>query len=420
MKKKRKIRYDRIIKIIVLPLLLFIIMVLAIKMFSKISKKEILMTNFINKEVELVESYAADNNLNLDITYEYSESVTKDYIISQSISENTVINDGDDLNVVVSLGQIDRDVYEELGVNELGKVPIMMYHGIHNLNNSDTAYVGGNVDIDGYQRTTEAFKDDLEFYYENGYRMIRLIDYVNGDIDVELGKSPIVLTFDDGLKNNIFVKGLDEEGNIIIDENSAVGILEAFKKKHPDFNVTATFFVNGELFEQPEYNEKIIEWLIDNGYDVGNHTYSHGKLNSMTTDEVQEEIGSVYQKLNAIVPGEYVNIVALPFGIPYSQTDNNFAYILNGSYNNISYSTVATLRVGWESNYSPFSSSFDKTYIKRIRAYDNNGEDFDIEMNFKVLESSRYISDGDVNMVVIKDKDSIYLNSNVTKNVIKY
>ena len=28
--------------------------------------------------------------------------------------------------------------------------------------------------------------------------MVRLIDYVNGKIDTEYGKSPIVLTFDDG------------------------------------------------------------------------------------------------------------------------------------------------------------------------------------------------------------------------------
>lgn len=71
--------------------------------------------------------------------------------------------------------------------------------------------------------------------------MIRLNDYINGIVDVELGKSPIVLTFDDGLENNIKVTGLDSDGNIIIDPNSAVGILEEFKKKYPDFNVTATF-----------------------------------------------------------------------------------------------------------------------------------------------------------------------------------
>ena len=145
--------------------------------------------------------------------------------------------------------------YKSKNVDESGEVPIMMYHGIHHKNNSDTKYIGGNVDNDGYQRTTESFINDLEFYYTEGYRMVRLTDYVDGNIDVELGKSPIILTFDDGLENNIKVIGLDGTGDIIIDPNSAVGILESFKEKYPDYNVTATFFVNGGLFQQEEYNE---------------------------------------------------------------------------------------------------------------------------------------------------------------------
>ena len=55
--------------------------------------------------------------------------------------------------------------YKSNNVDELGEVPIMMYHGIHNKRNSETKYIGGNVDKDGYQRTSEAFANDLEFYY---------------------------------------------------------------------------------------------------------------------------------------------------------------------------------------------------------------------------------------------------------------
>ena len=144
--------------------------------------------------------------------------------------------------------------YQDNKVDELGKVPIMMYHSIIDMKDSETKNIGGNVDKDGYNRTTESFIRDLEFYYNEGYRMIRLNDYINGVVDVEYGKSPIIITFDDGNENNIKVNGLDDDGNIIIDENSAVGILESFKKKYPDYNVTATFFVNEGLFKQKEYN----------------------------------------------------------------------------------------------------------------------------------------------------------------------
>ncbi len=412
--KKRRIRYDRIL------ILVLVILVIVVSICLLVKPKKVKMINFVNKNISEVESFSKKNNLELVKDYQYSDDFEKDIIINQSIEKGKTIKKNDQLKVIVSLGKLDINVYKEYNVNELGRIPIMMYHGIHNLKNEDTGYTGGNIDKDGYQRTKEAFINDLEFYYQNGYRMIKLKDYVNGIIDVPLGKSPIVLTFDDGLKNNIIVTGLDENGEIIIDPNSAVGILESFKQKYPDFNVTATFFINGGLFEQPLYNEKIIKWLINNGYDIGNHTYGHSSLDSIDSNKVQEEVGKLYQKLDQIIPGQYLDIVALPFGKPYKKDHENFNYILNGSYNNQNYTTISTLRVGWESDYSPFSKSFDKTFIKRVRAYDNNGNDYDIEMNFKQLEKTRYISDGNKDTVVIKESDASYLIENIDKQVIKY
>lgn len=310
--------------------------------------------------------------------------------------------------------------YQNNNVNELGEVPIMMYHGIHNKTNDETDYIGGNVDKDGYQRTSEAFRNDLEFYYQNGYRMIRLNDYVDGNIDVALGKSPLILTFDDGLSNNIKVTGLDSKGNIIIDPNSAVGILEEYKKKYPDFNVTATFFVNGGLFSQPEYNEKILNWLVDNGYDVGNHTNTHVNFSNVDSTRTMKEVGIVYELLDSIIPGKYVNILALPFGSPYKLNHANMPYIFDTTYNNKNYVTKSALRVGWKAEVSPFDSDFNPKFLKRIRAYDNNGVDFDIEMNFKLLEKNRYISDGDKDVIVIPSDYEQYLGNTYDKKVITY
>ncbi len=310
--------------------------------------------------------------------------------------------------------------YKNNKVDESGEVPIMMYHGIHNKTNSETSYTGGNVDKNGYQRTAEAFRNDLEFYYESGYRMIRLDDYIDGNIDVELGKSPIILTFDDGLINNINVIGLDENANIIIDPNSAVGILESFKQKYPDFNVTATFFVNAGLFQQQEYNEKIINWLIDNGYDIGNHTYSHVDFTKVDTTQSNNEVGSLYNILDNIIPDKYVNIIALPFGSPYSLEHNNMQYIFNSTYNGKQYETKAALRVGWKAESSPYSVDFNPKFLKRIRAYDNDGVDFDIKMNFELLENSRYISDGNNKTIVIPQGKNSLVNKLYTKELITY
>ena len=333
--------------------------------------------------------------------------------------EENIVKEGKE-EIKIEEKQLTQQDYINNKVDELGEVPIMMYHGIQNKKNSDTEYTGGNIDKDGYQRTSEAFRNDLEFYYNEGYRMIRLSDYIDGNIDVQLGKSPIILTFDDGLENNIKVTGVDEKGEIIIDPNSAVGILESFKQKYPDYNVTATFFVNGGLFQQEGYNEKILKWLVDNGYDIGNHTHSHVDFTNVDSVKTIEEIGKVYEILDNIIPKKYVNIVALPFGSPYSLEHENMSYIFNSTYNNKTYETKTTLRVGWKAESSPFSSDFNSKFLKRIRAYYNNGEEFDIEMNFKLLKNNRYISDGDINTVVIPSNKSNLLNNNIQKNIKTY
>ena len=288
--KKRKLRIDRIIiaSIILVITIFGLIYMLVPKNDNEKTNK---MINLTDKNLEEVKKYVKQNNLILEIKEEYSTK-EKDKIINQSIAEGSIFIENDRLIITISKG-ID---YKKLKIDELGNVPIMMYHGIHNIKNNE--YIGGNVDKDGYQRTAEAFEKDLGFYYQNDYRMIRLEDYVNGIIDVEAGKSPIILTFDDGLENNIKVIGLDDQGNIIIDPKSAVGILESFKKKYPDFNVTATFFVNAGIFGQSDYNEKILTWLIDNNYDIGNHSYSHADLSSLSKEKVVQEIGSVYNLLN--------------------------------------------------------------------------------------------------------------------------
>lgn len=357
------------------------------------------MIDLSNKSIDEIKEYAIKNELNLEIDYEFSD-IEKDKIISQSIEVDSNINKNDNLKIIISKG-IDYDtLYKENKVNELGNIPIMMYHGIVNKLDEDTPYTGGNVDKDGYHRTTESFIKDLEFYYSEGYRMIRLEDYVKGVIDVPLGKSPIVLTFDDGLENSIKVIGVDDNG-IIIDPNCAVGILESFKKKYPDYNVTATFFVNGTLFRQPKYNEQILNWLVDNGYDIGNHSYNHADFTKISESKSEEEIGKLYNLLDKYIKDKYINIVALPFGSPYKKSHNNFKHIINSSYENVVYNTISTLQVGWEANYSPFSSNFDESFIKRIRAYDNNGTNFDITHNFNRLKNNKYISDGDKNKIVV-------------------
>lgn len=413
MKKKIKLKKSAyIVLVVIIGLIAFII---GLNEKEETKKEYMPKINTIKELDTLKNKY----NIQTNIKYEYSEEIEKDKVISQSIEEGKELSNNLTLDIVVSLGKIDKEKLASDNINELGKVPIMMYHGIREKTPNSTGTIGGNVDKDGYNRTPEAFRNDLEFYYEKGYQMIRLEDYISGKIDVEYGKSPIILTFDDGNEDNIKVTGLDEKGNIIIDENSAVGILEEFKKKHKDAKVTATFFVNGGIFNQEEYNEKILNFLIDNGYDIGNHTKTHLDIKKSSGERVQEEIAYVYNKLEELIPGKYVNIIALPFGSPYSKENENYKYVLEGTHDGKNYTTKAALRVGWEPELSPFDKELDITFLKRCRAYDNNGKEFDIEMVFNNLEKNKYISDGNIDTIVIKENDSNRLVES-DKRVITY
>ena len=409
-KYKLKIKGPIIIIILILGLLIFI--------FSTGDRKQ-----YMNDLSGLNYNELIDNlkktGLSISTIYEYNDNVSKDMIISQSITSGSEINEGDELVLTISKGKLDKEKMKNDGINELGKVPIMMYHGIKNIKSSEAGNTGGNVDKDGYTRTTEAFREDLEFYYENGYRMIKLSDYVNGKIDVPYGYSPIILTFDDGNANNIKVTGEDSNGNIIIDPASAVGVLEEFKKNHPDANVTAIFFITSNLFNQSSYDIKIINWLIDTGYEIGNHTWGHNNFSNINASKSEEVVAKMYNKLDEIIPGKYQKIVALPYGSPYSKTHDNYSHILSATYNGTTYDTVAALRVGWEPEVSPFNKNFDATFLKRCRAYDNNGKEFDIQMVFNMLKKTRYISDGNIDTIVT-DSSNESLITNSDKEIILY
>lgn len=69
-------------------------------------------------------------------------------------------------------------------------------------------------------------------------------------------------------------------------------ILEIFKKN----NISATLFINGELF--PRYNQKIKEWGIN--FEIASHSFSHRFWDTLGDKERKEEIAkflSHYQKI---------------------------------------------------------------------------------------------------------------------------
>lgn len=280
--------------------------------------------------------------------------------------------------------------------NELGEIMILMYHGI-----------GHEESV--WQRTPENFRKDLEYMYQNKYQMISLNDYAKGEIKTKAGYTPIILTFDDGRQNNF--NYIEQDGELIIDPDCAVGILEEFKEKYDDFDVTVSFFLNANPFGQKEYTEPKIKWLVENGYDIGNHTYNHYELELLSSDEIQAEIGSVNNIIKAIIPDYEVETLALPHGS--NPKKENLEIMLSGEYEGNKYKTIATLDVGWRPAYSPFDTLIDFNSLYRVTASEINVDNCGIYDYFKSFENGtreRFISDGNPEVVTIPKKHEEYLN----------
>lgn len=295
----------------------------------------------------------------------------------------------------------------KLKPNEAGKIMVLMYH---NIGNEEKEWV----------RTPANFLKDLNTLYEKGYRPISLSDYVSGKITTKQGFTPIVITFDDGNKNNF--EYLDDGS---ANKASAVEILMDFHKNHNDFPLEATFFLTGSSpFNQKGFESEKINFIIENGMDVGNHTQNHANFKDTTKDEIQMEIGAQAQFLKSLIKkADYeVNTFALPFGIrPKDRTLT--ADLASGSFNDVPYENIAILNVGWNPAYSPYDTRFDHASIPRIRAsemkVDNVGLYNYIEY-FDKNPQEKFISDGINEVVTIPEGKKEKIGNVTNKEIYIY
>ncbi len=268
-------------------------------------------------------------------------------------------------------------------VNEAGRIPVLMYHRIAA---SDSVY----------DRTAEAFAADLERLYAEGYRPISLKDFVAGRIDVPAGFSPVVLTFDDGDPSQYRAV----EGGPEPTADCALGIMEAFREKHPDFNPQATFFVNGGgRFGQGARQAEKLAYLVSRGYTIGNHSWGHEKLSTLTPAEIMATLGRNASDLEGLT-GEPVTLLALPYGIRPKEADP-MAATVSGSWEGKPYRNSGILNVGWQPELPAYISGFDPLAINRIRCGEGEGEAWDWLSRLTPESGQRFISDGDPDTVTV-------------------
>lgn len=285
---------------------------------------------------------------------------------------------------------VTEEALKALGVNEMGRVMILMYHGLAD-------------EEKDYVRSRENFAEDLRLLYEKGYRPILLSDYIDGHIDVPLGKTPVVITFDDGNLSDF--KIIETEAGPRIDPACAVGILEAFSEAHPEFDSAATFFLFGaNPFRQREWIDYKLNYLVENGYELGSHSYGHENLSTLTPDGIMETLGKIDKYLTNKSPKVKIRALALPFGARPKDGPNREA-LESGTYEGHAYRNEAILAVGWQPERSPISLKADFGYLNRVHG---SNEEFGIRYwldYFDAHPEARYVSDGDPAVFTIESGD---------------
>jgi peptidoglycan/xylan/chitin deacetylase (PgdA/CDA1 family) len=270
--------------------------------------------------------------------------------------------------------------------NELGEVMVIMYHSLGE-KNSD------------YVRTPESFRQDLERLYAMGFRTLSLRDLVQGNITTPAGYTPVVLTFDDGHSTNF--KVLEDQS---IDPNSVVGIMAAFAQAHPEFGMHASFFFNGGTpFGQKEYVDFKFNYMLENGMDIGNHSYGHDHFKKLTAKEVEISLGKNAAALKAMLPEGYeIDLLALPYGERPIESERGT--LISGQYEGTAYRHAAILNVGWKPSVSPYDASFDFASIQRVQSGDGHLQLTDWLDGYEKNPSKRFISDGRADRIVIPQR----------------
>ncbi len=371
---------------------------------------------FGNNDIETTSGFKTNSSeISIDRSYENTSTNIPAENNNESIkaSENKSENKSNESEEVLQTPNTDN--IENAKPNEAGKIMIVMFHSFVDEFNP-TKYDNGE-----YTMTFDSFRELLYRLYEEGYRLVGLKDYLENNISIPIGYKPIVFTFDDGTSGQFNL--VEEDGVLNANKNSAVGVMEEFNKIHPDFGLKGTFFVNlgASTFNGSGTVKERLEYLINNGFEIGNHTLNHVNFSKVSSiEKIQEEVGGNQKKMLELVGGYEMFALSLPYGAP---SKDLFKYVISGEFEGVKYENLAILNVGAEPALSTINKNFDPYSVPRVRAPGIKPIDYDLNWWLdNISESHEFISDGISHTVTIpKEKiEDIDLTKISDKELVTY
>ncbi len=303
--------------------------------------------------------------------------------------------------------------YNKVKPNEAGQIMVVMFH-----NFVETYPKGKNE----YTTTFAEFGSLLEELYQKNYRLVNLEDMINNNIDVPAGCIPMVFTFDDGTAGQFNL--VEQDGQLKANPKSAVGVMEEFNRKHPDFGLKGTFYVNlgVETFSGAGTVQDRLKYLIDKGFEIGNHTKTHVSLPDVkTAAKMMEEVGGNQKLMEEYIPGYKFKAFSLPFG---NASKNLKDYVIEGNYQGIEYKHTSIVLVGANPSPSPVSPKFNPFAVPRVRSTGQEKVECDLAwwMDIMGKGSSQYVSDGNKDTVVVPEskKQNVDMSKLNGKQLVTY
>lgn len=346
---------------------------------------------------------------NLKASAEQSQRKLHQRVVRQDGPDGKFYNTGNGMGESVPVNSIIR--YKP---NEAGKVLIIMFHKF---------VESDETEDQDFTTTMQEFEKVLEDLYNRGFRLTSLKDYLNNSMNVPKGCMPIVFTFDDGSSGQFNL--VYKNGKLLVNDNTAVGIMEEFYRQHPDFGLKGTFYVNLGLgtFEGKGSVADRLKYLLGKGFEIGNHTFSHSNLSAAKDFiTVEKEVGENQKQLQRILKDQSFTSFAWPYG---RKSDVFMDYAKEGTYKGVHYKNDSILLIRDTPAPSPISVEFDPYALPRIRAAGFRACDYDLSYWLQHIDiNEMYVSDGDMNTVTVNksayDKGGINLTGLKNKTLVIY
>lgn len=226
-------------------------------------------------------------------------------------------------------------------------------------------------------------KDKLVFYFnpgtlfDQGVSFSMSFDKLAPYTDLEKEEKTVFVPYDDVLNEPVRV--IDPKQPMValtFDDGPTRKYTEAILDALKEHNSAATFFVLGNRASNAP---DLLQRMIMEGSEIGNHTYSHKQLTTLSKERIEEEITHTQETIHKIT-NQYPSVIRPPYG---SRNDNVLSCARNKRI------------VTWTLDTEDWKSRNTKTIVNRVM---NTVKDKDI-----ILMHDLYATSAEAAIILIDE-----------------